>query len=77
MRHQSREVQRRSELLECANCCLPFEFRAIEVAKLAACQVALEHGVADIAIVSGRGVESFADAPGTRIQMPASVEGRV
>lgn len=47
------------------------------IAKLAACQVALEHGVADIAIVSGRGVESFADALGTRIQMPASVEGRV
>ena len=47
------------------------------VAKLAACQVALEHGVADIAIVSGRGVESFADALGTRIQTPASVEGRV
>ena len=37
------------------------------VAKLAACRRALEGGVAEIAIVSGRGVTSFADAHGTRI----------
>jgi acetylglutamate kinase len=37
------------------------------VAKLAACRRALEGGVRQIAIVSGRGVTSFADAQGTRI----------
>jgi acetylglutamate kinase len=37
------------------------------VAKLAACRRALDGGVAEIAIVSGRGVTSYADAPGTRI----------
>jgi acetylglutamate kinase len=46
------------------------------IAKLAACQVALEHGVADIAIVSGRGVRDFGDARGTRIQMPAAASGK-
>jgi acetylglutamate kinase len=37
------------------------------VAKLAACRRALDGGVSEIAIVSGRGVATFADAPGTRI----------
>ena len=45
------------------------------IAKLAACRRALEGGVADIAIVSGRGVRDFADAPGTRIQGSASAVG--
>jgi acetylglutamate kinase len=38
------------------------------IAKLAACLGALEDGVGDVAIVSGRGVRDFADAEGTRIQ---------
>jgi acetylglutamate kinase len=46
------------------------------IAKLAACQVALEHGVTDIAIVSGRGVRDLGDARGTRIQMPAAASGK-
>jgi acetylglutamate kinase len=46
------------------------------IAKLAACRVALEHGVADIAIVSGRGVQDFAGARGTRIQMAAAARGQ-
>ena len=37
------------------------------VAKLVACRRALDGGVAEIAIVSGRGVEDFTSAPGTRI----------
>ena len=37
------------------------------VAKLAACRRALDGGVAEIAIVSGRGVADFTNAPGTRI----------
>jgi acetylglutamate kinase len=37
------------------------------VAKLAACRRALDGGVAEIAIVSGRGVRDFTNAPGTRI----------
>jgi acetylglutamate kinase len=37
------------------------------VAKLAACRRALDGGVGEIAIVSGRGVADFANAPGTRI----------
>jgi acetylglutamate kinase len=46
------------------------------IAKLAACRVALEHGVADIAIVSGREVRDFGDARGTRIRMPAAASGK-
>src|SRR4029453_12801275 len=42
------------------------------IAKLAACRHALEGGVADVAIVSGRGVSDFDDAPGTRVQLPAT-----
>ena len=37
------------------------------VAKLAACRRALDGGVAEVAIVGGRGVMDFAAAPGTRI----------
>ena len=46
------------------------------IAKLAACRRALNGGVAEIAIVSGRGVRDFADAQGTRIQVSASAVGR-
>jgi len=46
------------------------------IAKLAACRRALDGGVVDIAIVSGRGVEDFADAKGTRIHVSASAAGR-
>jgi acetylglutamate kinase len=46
------------------------------IAKLAACRRALEGGVGDIAIVSGRGVGNFAEAPGTRIELSASASGR-
>jgi acetylglutamate kinase len=42
------------------------------IAKLAACRHALEGGVAEVAIVSGRGVSDFDDAPGTRVQLPAT-----
>jgi acetylglutamate kinase len=45
------------------------------IAKLAACRRALEGGVAEIAIVSGRGVSDFADAEGTRIQGSTSAVG--
>jgi acetylglutamate kinase len=45
------------------------------IAKLAACRHALEGGVADIAIVGGRGVTDFANAPGTRIRLAAAVGG--
>jgi acetylglutamate kinase len=38
------------------------------IAKLAACRVALEGGVADLAIVSGRGVADFSTVDGTRIE---------
>jgi acetylglutamate kinase len=38
------------------------------VAKLNACRRALAAGVSEIAIVSGRGVQDFSAAPGTRIQ---------
>lgn len=37
------------------------------VAKLAACRRAIAGGVSDVTIVSGRGVQDFASAPGTRI----------
>lgn len=37
------------------------------IAKLAACRRALAGGVTDVSIVSGRGVQDFAAAPGTRI----------
>lgn len=37
------------------------------IAKLAACRRALDGGVKEVAIVSGRGVSHFATAPGTRI----------
>jgi acetylglutamate kinase len=46
------------------------------IAKLDACRNALDGGVADIAIVSGRGVRDFADAKGTRIHVSASAVGR-
>ena len=45
------------------------------IAKLSACRRALEGGVAEIAIVSGRGVRDFADADGTRILGSASAVG--
>lgn len=37
------------------------------VAKLSACRVALEGGVADVAIVAGKGVADFTAAAGTRV----------
>ncbi len=46
------------------------------VAKLAACRRALDGAVSEISIVSGRGVTSFADAPGTRITRTGSYVGR-
>ncbi len=46
------------------------------IAKLAACRRALDGGVRAIAIVSGRGVANFADAPGTRIARTGSYVGR-
>jgi acetylglutamate kinase len=42
------------------------------IAKLGACRHALEGGVAEVAIVSGRGVTDFNDAPGTRVELPAT-----
>ena len=42
------------------------------VAKLSACRVALEGGVAEVSIVGGRGLQNFDNAPGTTIR-PASV----
>jgi acetylglutamate kinase len=47
------------------------------IAKLAACRYALERGVAEIAVVSGRGVTDFANAPGTRIRLSAAVGGEL
>ena len=47
------------------------------IAKLAACRRALEGGVSEIAIVGGRGVTSFDEAPGTRIVASAPVSSRV
>jgi acetylglutamate kinase len=45
------------------------------VAKLAACRRAFANGVEHVAIVAGRDVRSFSEAPGTRIvQSPAGVE---
>jgi acetylglutamate kinase len=38
------------------------------VAKLVACRRAIEAGVSEVSIVSGRGVEDFTRTPGTRIQ---------
>jgi acetylglutamate kinase len=46
------------------------------IAKLAACRRALDGGVAEIAIVSGRGVRDFADGVGTRIHVSASAVGK-
>jgi acetylglutamate kinase len=46
------------------------------IAKLAACRRALDGGVAEVAIVSGRGVSDFELAEGTRIGLPASTTGR-
>jgi len=46
------------------------------IAKLAACRRALDGGVSDIAVVSGRGVSDFDVAEGTRIGLPASTTGR-
>lgn len=46
------------------------------IAKLAACRRALDGGVRDIAIVSGRGVTTYAGAPGTRISRTGSYAGR-
>jgi acetylglutamate kinase len=46
------------------------------IAKLAACRRALDGGVAEVAIVSGRGVSDFDGAEGTRIGLPASTTGR-
>jgi acetylglutamate kinase len=43
------------------------------IAKLDACRRALEGGVADVAIVSGRGAADFAFAEGTRIRLSAAV----
>jgi acetylglutamate kinase len=46
------------------------------IAKLAACRRALDGGVAEIAIVSGRGIRDFADGEGTRIHVSASAVGK-
>lgn len=43
------------------------------VAKLVACRRALDGGVGDIAVVSGRGAEDYDSAAGTRIEAAASV----
>lgn len=42
------------------------------VAKLAACRVAMSGGVASVAIVSGRGIQDFEGAAGTRILTQAA-----
>lgn len=42
------------------------------IAKLAACRVALDGGVADISIVTGRGVSDFSSVEGTRIELSTS-----
>jgi acetylglutamate kinase len=46
------------------------------IAKLAACRRALDGGVAEIAIISGRGVTDFGDGVGTRIHVAASAVGK-
>ena len=46
------------------------------IAKLGACRHALEHGVTEVAIVSGRGVADFDNAPGTRIELSATLRLR-
>lgn len=46
------------------------------IAKLAACRRALDGGVTEVGIVSGRGVSDFDVAEGTRIGLPASTTGR-
>jgi acetylglutamate kinase len=46
------------------------------IAKLAACRRALDGGVTDVAVVSGRGISDFDLAEGTRIGLPASTTGR-
>jgi acetylglutamate kinase len=46
------------------------------IAKLAACRRALDGGVHEVAIVSGRNISDFDAAPGTRIALPASATGR-
>jgi acetylglutamate kinase len=45
------------------------------IAKLAACRRALDAGVAEIAIVSGRGVMDFAAASGTRLRQGSGEPG--
>jgi acetylglutamate kinase len=42
------------------------------IAKLGACRYALEGGVSEVAIVSGRGIADFDSAPGTRVRLPAT-----
>ena len=46
------------------------------IAKLEACRRALDAGVAEVAIVSGRGVANFAAAEGTRIRASTAVGRR-
>jgi acetylglutamate kinase len=46
------------------------------IAKLTACRVALDGGVADVSIVSGRGVSDFDTVDGTRIEFSTSTSGR-
>jgi acetylglutamate kinase len=46
------------------------------IAKLAACRRAIDRGVHEVAIVSGRNVSDFEGAPGTRIALSASASGR-
>ena len=46
------------------------------IAKLAACRRAIEGGVSDVAVVSGRGISDFDAAEGTRIGLPAPTTGR-
>jgi len=47
------------------------------IAKLAACRRALDGGVNQVAIVSGRAVSDFDGAEGTRIGLAASTSGRL
>jgi acetylglutamate kinase len=47
------------------------------VAKLAACRRALDGGVSEIAIVSGRGVRDFATAPGTRLRQGSGGQAHI
>ena len=46
------------------------------VAKLAACRVAVDAGVADVAIVRGRGIDDFTTVRGTRIVPARSLTAR-